>query len=192
MRFNILTAMIALASLALSGCGFTPVYATKEGAKLAGLRNVNLFQVNANPEILPLVTSTFEDRQSLAPSSGAAEYDLILEAEEFAQRLAVQIDASVTRFNYTLSAEYILIRRSDGERFSGRAQSIASYNVVTSQYATLFAEQTARRKAAQTLIEELERDILLKLEDEAAEVERLEDEAEQRDRAIEFDSEFTR
>ncbi len=174
------------AALLLQSCGFTPVYATKEGANAAALKNINLAGVLAAPSIEPLVTRAYTSRQALA-GDATPEYDLLLEAEEFAQRLAVQIDASVTRFNYLLRADYTLIRRSDGKRFRGSAEAIAAFNVVTSQYSTLFAEEAAKEKAAKTLIEEIERDILLTLNDDT-EIER-----EKRERPeIEFDRDYTR
>ena len=96
--------ILAVAALLLQSCGFTPVYATKEGADAAGLKNINLAGVAAAPSIEPLVTRAYTNRQALA-GNATLEYDLLLEAEEFAQRLAVQIDASVTRFNYLLRAD---------------------------------------------------------------------------------------
>ena len=77
----------------------------------------------------------------------------------------MQIDASVTRYNYRLVGRYTLVERATGARYSGRVTSIASFNVVNSQYSTLFAEDAAREKAATQLVEDIERDILLKLSD---------------------------
>jgi len=186
-RLQTLAALtIGAISLLLQSCGFTPVYATAEGSKTAGLRNINLASVAAAPSIEPLVTRAFTNRQVLA-GDATPEYDLLLEAEEFAQRLAVQIDASVTRYNYLLRADYTLIRRSDGKKFRGAAEAVASFNVVTSQYSTLFAEEAAKEKAAQTLIDEIERDILLSLDDET----NIEREKLERPE-IEFDRDYSR
>lgn len=187
MKNNVLSVVMLAFLLLAQSCGFTPVYATKEGAALAGLNNVNLVSVIASPSIQPLVTNGFTDRQSLTADPSTAEYDLTLEAEEFAQRLAVQIDASVTRFNYLLRADYILVRREDGKVFRGSAEAVSSFNVVTSQYSTLFAEEQAKEKAARTLMEEIERDILLSLNEERPET------TPRLDRpAIEFNQEYTR
>ncbi len=181
--------LLVLAALIVQGCGFTPVYATREDAS-AGLAGVNLVSVAGRESIEPLITTAFERRKSVSAADVAADYDLILEAEEFAQRLAVQIDASVTRYNYLLRADYTLIRREDGKKFRGSSEAVASFNVVTSQYSTLFAEEAAKEKAARSLIEALERDILLTLGEEDAGLER-----ERRSReapAIEFDREYSR
>ena len=180
--------VLAFSLFFLSGCGFTPLYATPEGAKGAGLKNINLTAVRSRDTIEPLVTRAFQDRKGTNATVEAPEYDLMVEAEEFAQRLAVQIDASVTRYNYLLRADYVLTRRSDGKRMQGSAEAVASFNVVDSQYATLFAEEAAREKAARTLIEQIERNILLRLNDDKE----VEEEVERRQLPqIEFDDEFT-
>lgn len=146
----------------LSGCGFQPLYATN-GDSAPGLRSVALGELGAPDEIRPLVKRAFERRTSNEPST--ADYDLTVSTTERAQRLAVQIDASVTRYNYRLVGRYTLVERATGARYSGRVTSIASFNVVNSQYSTLFAEDAAREKAATQLVEDIERDILLKLSD---------------------------
>ncbi len=155
-------------ALALSACGFQPLYATGDGGA-PGLRNVALTGVEAPEEIAPVVTRAFARRMAAAPSS--ARYDLLVTATEQAERLAVQIDASVTRYNYRLVGDYTLVERGTGKRIRGNVVSIASFSVVNSQYSTLYAEEAAREKAATQLAEDIERDILLELaaaEDAAA------------------------
>jgi LPS-assembly lipoprotein len=151
---------MALAALLLPACGFQPLYATGEGSA-PGLRNVALMTVTAPEDIEPVVRRAFERR--MARSADAAKYDLSITASEQAERLAVQIDASVTRYNYRIVGGYTLIERGTGRRIKGSVTSIASFNVVNSQYSTLHAEDAAREKAANQLAEDIERDILLEL-----------------------------
>jgi LPS-assembly lipoprotein len=155
----LLTAATASALL-LSGCGFTPLYATDEEGRAPGLRQVNLAALETSDSAKPTLTRAFERRMA---TSAEAEYDLVVTVREQAQPLAVQIDDSVTRYNYRLQADYTLTSRADGKQIKGMAQSVASFNVVSSQYSTLYAEQSAREKAARVLAEEVERDILIKL-----------------------------
>ncbi len=156
------------ALLLLAGCGFQPLYATDDGSA-PGLRNVALTSVEAPEDIESVVTRAISRRAADEPS--AAQYDLLVTATEQAERLAVQIDASVTRYNYRLVGNYTLVSRQTGKRTKGQVVSISSFNVVNSQYSTLYAEQAAREKAANQLAEDMERDILLELaaaEDTAA------------------------
>lgn len=149
-----------VAVLLLAGCGFKPLYATNDGAA-PGLRNVALTSLDAPEDIETVVNRAIKRRTSIEPSD--AKYDLAVKATEQAERLAVQIDASVTRYNYRLVGEYTLTDRATAKRTKGRVVSISSFNVVNSQYSTLSAEQAAREKAATQLAEDMERDILLEL-----------------------------
>jgi LPS-assembly lipoprotein len=149
-----------LAALLLSACGFRPLYATAESGG-AGLTQMALVNVDAPQEVAPIVSRAFARRMRGEPS--AAAYDLSVKASEQAERLAVQIDASVTRYNYRLVADYTLVERGTGKRYTGNVVSIASFNVVNSQYSTLYAEEQAKEKAAAQLVEDIERDALLKI-----------------------------
>jgi len=154
---------VAIAALLLAACGFRPLYATGEGGG-AGLTRMALAGVDAPEAIGPVVTRAFARRIRGEP--GAAQYDLTVKASEQAERLAVQIDASVTRYNYRLVGDYTLIERATGKRYTGNVVSIASFNVVNSQYSTLYAEEQAKEKAAAQLVEDIERDVLLKIAEE--------------------------
>ncbi|MBY0421493.1 MAG: hypothetical protein K2Q06_04260 [Parvularculaceae bacterium] len=164
LRQAALFAAIAAAAPALTGCGFTPVYATNGSAVRPLLPRMHLQDVSGGETARETVRSVFERR--LAPSDADALYDLRLEVREAAIPLAVQIDDSVTRYNYRLSATYTLTRRSDGKTIKGVSEAVASFNVVASQYSTLFAEKGAREKASSALADLVERSILLKMSEE--------------------------
>jgi LPS-assembly lipoprotein len=153
------------AVLILSGCGFRPIYATPAGASAPLTQLVAVRSVAASETILPLVTNALKDRIALKEGQ-TPKYDLYVETKERAERLAVQIDATVTRYNYRLRARYTLINLETGKRTRGSAQAITSYNIVSSQYSTLYAERAAQEKAARLLAAEIERDLLLRFANE--------------------------
>lgn len=150
--------------LSLTGCGFQPLYADKNANSSASFNNIELASIVAVPTVQDVLARAYQERKALSNKS-APEYVLSISARENAQRLAVQIDASVTRYNYALQGKYTLVRTNDGKRQTGNVSAVASFNVVTSQYSTLFAENAAREKAARSLIEKIEREILLTLSD---------------------------
>lgn len=160
-----LLALACLAAPALAGCGFTPLYAVADTGGQGVLRQVKLAELAAGEAVEPVLARAFETRTAL--DDAQAEYELRVTAREKAERLAVQIDASVTRYNYLLQADYTLTRYADGKTIRGRAKSVASFNIVASQYSTLFAEKAAREKAARALVEDIERSILMRLAQEA-------------------------
>lgn len=145
----------------LSSCGFQPIYATSaEGVSPLNQR-VAIRQITGPDEVLPAVEEALHAR--ITPSAETApEYELYVNVREVAQRLAIQIDATVTRYNYRLNGRYTLINLESGKSVRGAANAVTSYNIVSSQYSTLYAETSARKKAARQLAEELEREILIR------------------------------
>jgi LPS-assembly lipoprotein len=153
--------------LTLSACGFKPIYATPDGAVAPVNREVAVARVSAPEEVHLYVVDALRERIVLAQGQ-TPKYNLHVRATEDAQRLAVQIDATVTRYNYRLRGSYQLVNLETGERIGGSARAVTSYNIVSSQYSTLYAENTAREKAARLLAENIERDIILRLNDPEA------------------------
>ncbi len=146
-------------ALLVSGCGFQPLYATPEGGTAVS-RLVSVRTVSAPETVAPYIAEALGGRMG-AVDGETPRYNLFVQANERAERLAVQIDATVTRYNYRLSARYQVVDTQTGERFNGVARAVTSYNIVSSQYSTLFAERTAIEKAARLLAEEIERDLLI-------------------------------
>lgn len=161
MRFRFQSIIIIPLLLAVSACGFRPIYATsaQNGAPLN--QRIVVGDVAAPETVQPILLGALSDRMVLNEGENP-KYELNVTARESAQRLAVQIDATVTRYNYRLSARYTLTDLATGAVANGRAQAVTSYNIVSSQYSTLFAERTAQEKAAKRLAEEIERDLLLR------------------------------
>lgn len=145
----------------LSACGFKPIYATPTGENSTLNQRVAIRSVAGSQTINPIVVDALERRMQLKDGV-APEYDLYVTVSERAERLAVQIDNTTTRYNYRLRGRYTVIDLNTGRRFNGIADAVTSYNIVSSQYSTLFAENTAREKAADMLAEEIERDLLMR------------------------------
>lgn len=157
----VLTIALLTAAPVLSSCGFTPLYATADTGGKSALASVRVSAINASDTATPVLARAFEART--AHESEDSKYDLFLNVKEEAQQLAVQIDDSVTRYNYRMIGAYTLVEHATGAKTQGRATAVVSFNVVSSQYSTLFAETAAREKAARVLVEEIDRDILINL-----------------------------
>ncbi len=156
--------LIALATL-ISACGFQPLYAPQGADGTISLRNINLAGVSGSAAAAPLVEEVFDQRGA---EPGDADYDLFIDVDESAARLAVQLDTTVTRFNYQLRGRYTLVERKSGRKTTGSALAVSSFNIVESQFATLYAENAAREKAAVSLAEQIERKILIRISEKAA------------------------
>lgn len=154
--------LVLIGCMLLASCGFKPIYAAPADGSTPVFRQVALRSVAAPESIQSVVSRALEDRLVVEPGA-RAKYDLYVSAAERAERLAVQIDATVTRYNYRLTARYTAVDSNSGVQIKGSARAVTSYNIVTSQYSTLYAEQTAVEKAAKLLAEDIERDLLIRL-----------------------------
>ncbi|WP_428407286.1 hypothetical protein [Hyphococcus sp.] len=152
--------LAAAGALVLSGCGFQPIYATRDGLSSVNSQ-IYLKQVVAPETVAPYLEDALNAR-IVSVDGVAPRYELVVQANETAERLAVQIDATVTRYNYRLAARYWVVDTETRQNMRGVARAVTSYNIVNSQYSTLFAERTAVEKAARELAEEIERDILIR------------------------------
>lgn len=146
-----MTAVLA-GTLSLNACGFQPLY----GQSLAGPQvqpHLASIFVQPIPDRIGQVLRTKLSR-TLSPKTRttAPAYELRITLTESLSTLAVERDASATRANLTLTSSFTLVRRADSlTLYSGAVNSIASYNILTSQFATKIAKDDARARAVQDL-----------------------------------------
>jgi LPS-assembly lipoprotein len=96
------------------------------------------------------------DRLGATGRSDGATYRLKISLREQKLGVAIRPNASITRYNYTLQARYDLIPTDAGQAVkSGNISALAAYNVATSPYATVVAEQDASSRAAGDIAERL-------------------------------------
>ncbi len=134
--------LLAGMMLALTGCGLRPLYAG--GAKGAVAQSLAGIEVAPIPNRAGwLVRNALVDR---LPGSGAAtRYRLEVELDDQITGFGVRTDNAVTRERRTLRARYRL--RDAGAAgtvlLDATAGSDAGIDVVSSEYATIAAEQSA-------------------------------------------------
>jgi LPS-assembly lipoprotein len=132
----------ALAALSLSGCGLRPLYAGGEaGPVVQTLRGVQVAPIPGQNGWL--VRTALQDRLS---GGGGAQirYRLEVELSDDITGFGIRSDNAVTRERRTLRARYRLIDAGRGTvLLDATAGSDAGIDVVSSEYATVAAEQTA-------------------------------------------------
>ena len=86
-----------------------------------------------------------------------ARYQLEVTLTESKQELAVRKTALATRANLRFQATFSLrLRGTPGKAvFSGDSRIVASYNILTADYATLIAERNARERAVREISAEI-------------------------------------
>jgi LPS-assembly lipoprotein len=137
-------ALLALA--ALTGCGLRPLYGGADSAPRALLGSVQVAPIAGQNGWL--VANELRDRLA-AVDGGSPRYRLEVRLDDDITALGVRRDDSVTRERRTLRARYQLVDTADGAVvLDAAAGSDAGIDVVTSEYATIAAEQTALERLA--------------------------------------------
>jgi LPS-assembly lipoprotein len=146
--------LIAACALALSGCSLQPLYAGGSSGPVAA----TLRQVVVDP--IPgrngwLVYNKLKERLGEA-GSGAPAYRLQVELDENIIGLGIRGDRAVTRERQSLRARYRLVSASNGQVvLDATAGSDAGIDVVSSEYATVAAEQTAEERLADAVADQI-------------------------------------
>ena len=141
-------AALVLAGLGLSACGYTPLYGrTGNSAQVVG--QLASIEVRPIPDrVGQMMRTELKRRLSINRPQGPAQYQLSVTLSEGIAELAVEQSAFATRANLNLSSSFRLVRRSDGlEVTSGTPSSVASYNILSSDFATQTARTDARERA---------------------------------------------
>jgi len=141
---------IAMVGL-MAGCGFSPIYergGDGVSADVAGeLASVNVLRIS--DRVGRQLRLKLQQDLAVAGSSVAPKYALKVELSASRTPLLIQSDDTITRFNLRLEATFILVDiAADKNVFRGHAQSIGSYNVVDSEFATVAAERDSEDRAA--------------------------------------------
>jgi LPS-assembly lipoprotein len=141
-----------VSALALTGCGFHPLYGTIDGKPGIDMSSI---YVKPIPERTGYVLRN--DLLDLFDSMGnpeGAKYRLEIELKTQRVALGFLENAQITRYNFYLTARYQLISTATNKAVKrGTARTITSYNVVSSPYATVTAEKDAQDRAARDIAE---------------------------------------
>ena len=147
-------ALLLAAALFLSGCTLRPLYSGGGSGQVA--RTLETVQVAPIPGRAGwLVRTALEDR--LGNDDGIVPlYRLEIELDDEIIGLGIRFDDSVTRERRTLRARYRLIDAARGTvLLDATAGSDAGIDVVSSEYATVAAEQTALERLSVELADQI-------------------------------------
>ncbi len=156
-----------LACLALPACGLSPMYAGGGSAAVAqGLAAVDVPAIPGQSGWL--VRNALQNRLGAAGSSTPA-YRLDVRLDDSLEALGVLNDDTISRERRILRARYQLIDIASGEvLLDATAGSDAGIDVVSSEYATIAAEQKALENLALELAEQMATQVSLALRARAA------------------------
>ena len=137
----------------LSGCGLRPLYGS--GGNVAeSLKSVAIAPIPGRGGWL--VRTALEDRIGAEAGSSSARYRLEVELDDEIAGYGIRRDNAITRERRTLRARYRLVDASLGTvLLDATAGSDAGIDVVSSEYATVAAEQTAEERLAKDVADQI-------------------------------------
>ncbi len=149
---------ILVAPLLLSACGLQPMYAGGgNGAVARGLAEIEVPPIEGKGGWL--VRNALVDRLGLDRSgqnSAAPRYRLDVRLDDKLEGLGLLSDDTIGRERRTLRARYQLVEASSGEIvLDATAGSDAGIDIVSSEYATIAAEQTALENLARQVADRI-------------------------------------
>jgi len=141
---------IALLAMAAGGCGFHPLYGTTGAAGAARQEFSSIYVDTIQGERIGYDLRNYLINNLRATAKpNQALYRLSVTLVQYIQGIAIENDATVTRYNYTLNAKYELTDMHTNKVIkSGIESTLSAYDVVASPYATLAAEQDAQKRGA--------------------------------------------
>lgn len=145
-----------LAVLALTGCGFEPLYG-KRGQRDVITEFAYIDVAPIKDRVGQMLRNELVQRLHAAGRAPAARYRLVTDLSETTSSLAVRKSALATRANLKMTARYQLFGAGDEAAVVSQQESVTvSYNILDSEFATLMAEKDARERAVVVLSEEIQ------------------------------------
>ncbi len=132
-----------------SACGFHPLYGEIGDRPGGGAVFASIYVDTIAGERIGYVlrNNLIQDLQGSARPDGAI-YRLHVTTQQGTEGIAVDPNASVTRYNFNLVAHYELSNIHTGAVMDrGTETALSEYDVVSSPYATLVAQQAAQKRA---------------------------------------------
>ena len=142
--------VLAVMLIVLASCGFQPMHNEKSPASAAALANFDIALISDRKGQM-LRNRLLKEMQPQGVKLNP-RFSLSVTLTETLSNLAIRKDDAATRANLALSAAFSVTLRGDEEAlFSGTVKSVNSFNILTSDYATLSARADARKRAVKQL-----------------------------------------
>ena len=148
------SALLLVAALALAACGLRPLYGGGSASPVAAaLRSVEVAPIDGQAGWL--MHNKLTERLGAAGGSAPA-YRLEIELDDNITGFGIRGDRAVTRERRTLRARYRLVDLAGGGVvLDATAGSDAGIDVVSSEYATVAAEQTALERLSEVVADQI-------------------------------------
>jgi LPS-assembly lipoprotein len=154
--------------LALAACGYRPLYGERGPDNVSVADELALVRIESIPDrIGQQMYNMLRERLNPYGKPADPKYVLSITLLETRERLFLEKDETATRTNLTLRANFVLRRVSDGEIVAtGLSRAVSSYDILSSQFASVVSEEDARVRGARALSDDIRTRLALALSEE--------------------------
>jgi len=148
-------ALLAVAALALSACGFTPLYGPQSVTK--GLSTIEVVAADGRAGYLlrEKLDDAFARNVNLLPS-----HRLVYTIEERRYARGVRVDNVANRYELNLTAKWRLLDAKTGQQVrAGTTSAAVTYASADQPYASIAAQQDSQERAATELARRIQMDL---------------------------------
>ncbi len=143
----------------LSGCGFRPVYAPRQGLATGPQTALGAIDVALIPERPgQLLRQALQQRLEGGGLAEAKRFQLSVRLNQAGAPVGIQSDSSATRLRVVSSATWTLRKLDTGDTLvtNGVARSVDGFNVLDQQYfAADMEDEALNRRVAETLADQV-------------------------------------
>jgi LPS-assembly lipoprotein len=170
MAGGLVPSLALMAALCVAACGFHPLYG-RAGANANVAATLSGIYVEPIPDRVGYQLRN--DLLDLFDASGAAvgnAYRLKLTLAEKEEAVVLQPNTAITRYNYTLTAHYDLMRAAGTMPVkSGEVSALTAYNVAAAPFlfGTVTAERDAKDRAASEIADRIRTQLAVYLREAA-------------------------
>ena len=145
----------SVAALLLNNCGFRPLYG-RRGADPAAIEVTSIAIGRVTDRLDQNLRNDLIERLTPFGEPAQPRYGLAIKTGQSSGALAIQSNSTITRYNLTVNAAFVLRELQSGEvLFRGNAHAVGSYDAVRSDFATLIAEQDSARRTVREVAEDI-------------------------------------
>ena len=158
-------AAAAAAALALSGCGYRPVYGEQSAATMGDGTHTSL----ASVKVLgiadrrgQLLRNYLLDRMTPRGEPASPRYILAITTSESIRITDSRADGTATRADLVVVARFVLRdATSDLVVFTDTSEGLATYNLLTARFASVASEDEARRRVMEQIADQISLQVAL-------------------------------
>lgn len=145
---------LALLPALLAGCGLRPLYDGGHGKVTSAMGQIEVAPIEGKAGWL--MRNALQDRLGPLTGGEGPRRRLVVKLDDSIEGFGVRADYAITRERRTLRARYQLVDDATGAQIlDDSAGSDAGIDIVSSEYATIAAEDAALERLAQTVADQI-------------------------------------